>query len=372
MGQQDPHERPVAAQHGRVQGGVAAPDGVRIGAALQQVRGERALTAEGREGEGRRPGRGRVLHVGAAVEQDSRRRDAAVPRREQQRREPAPVPHDALVVLRSVGALGVHHPRAHRRAGLDLRPVAHEDGGDVVVTLRHRPHQRGLAARPLGRVHVGPGGDEGPHAVRGAGPGRGHDRRLALRQRRVRVRAGREEPLDHRRAAVLGREPEGGRAELVGGVDGGPLREQQPRDGQIVAERGPVQGGGAVRLTLADVGASLQQTLDRAGVRGPRGGNQREPVGVGAGRGGGRDEQCAQSGEGAEPRHRAARGDVRAHRDSSWSPGSGRGHGHASRRTGPWQSPNHATAGAPVVEPPEPPPRLGGARPGRRGVVRGR
>ena len=115
-----------------------------------------------------------------------------------------------------------------------------------------------------------------------------------------------------------------------------PAARSSPAMCRVVAERGPVQGSGAVRLALADVGALLQQALHPVGVRRPGGGDQRELVGAGAGRGDGRgrDEECGQSGEGADSRHRSAHGDVRAHRDFSWISRIRTGHGHASRQSG--------------------------------------
>ena len=186
------------------------------------------------------------------------------------------------------------------------------------MTLGHRPHQRGLTPGALDRVDAGAGSEQGAHAVRGAGPGRGHHRGLALRQLYVRVRAGREQTLDHRRAAVLGREPQRGRAELVGRVDAGPCPYQQRGNALIVPECGPVQGGGAVGLTLVDVGALLQQAPDRLGVLRPGGGYEGKAGGVGAGREGrgNQSQTSSQHDEAADLHHRPICGAVRAHRES--------------------------------------------------------
>ena len=94
-----------------------------------------------------------------------------------------------------------------------------------------------------------------------------HERRLAGEQRGVRIGAGRQQPPDHRLAAVLAGGPERRHAEIVRGVDVGAGANQQVRGFQIVAIRGPVEGRGAVAVRRIDDGAGrLRQQRAQDGL----------------------------------------------------------------------------------------------------------
>ena len=210
-------------------------------------------------------GRRGVVDVRPGADEPPAGFDVTVASREQQRRVPAPVPDDALVVLRSIGGLGVHHPGTDAGTGADVRTVDQKDVDDLVVALRDRPHERGLAARPFLRVDVGAVRRELPDRVRAAGARGGHDRGLAVEQRDVRIGARVEQPRDHGGAAVAGGQPDRRGPELVGGVDVGAGVEQERGGLRIVPVGRPVQGGGAVGLGGADVDSRGDQSPD--GIR---------------------------------------------------------------------------------------------------------
>ena len=109
----------------------------------------------------------------------------------------------------------------HIGAPLDQR------ADDVPVPPGDRPHQRRLVGGGGGRVDVGPAGEQRPHDVEAAGARGRHQRRQAVRLRRVRIRPGGEEPLDHRRARVLARPGERRHAVIVRRVHVGAGAEEQ-------------------------------------------------------------------------------------------------------------------------------------------------
>ena len=107
--------------------------------------------------------------------------------------------------------------------------------------------------RALPCVDVGAAADERGHRPRVAGARAGHQHGLAVQQRRVRVGAGVEQPLDHRRAAVGAGQMQRRRAAIVGGARARAGADQQIGDREIVAVRRPVQCGRAVAGRRVDV-----------------------------------------------------------------------------------------------------------------------
>ena len=100
--------------------------------------------------------------------------NVAVARREEQRRRAA-VPH-AEVSARIGVAGGVLELLPDPGAGVQVGAARGQQAHDVGVLLSRRPHQRGLAAFALRRVHVGPVVDE--HLWRAASVSRAASRAL--------------------------------------------------------------------------------------------------------------------------------------------------------------------------------------------------
>ena len=63
-----------------MQGGIPRSGRVRVGSALQKERGEGAVAAVGCNDQGAGPGRGRLVYVGAGVEQQLRPECTSPPR----------------------------------------------------------------------------------------------------------------------------------------------------------------------------------------------------------------------------------------------------------------------------------------------------
>ena len=269
-GQQGRRHVPVSPQDRGVQRRIAGPGVVGVGARGQREPREVRVAAVRRHHQRARAGGRRVVDVRAGADEAPARLHVPEPRREQQRRVAAPVPHDALVVLRGVGGGGVHHAGPDPGAGVHVGPVREQHVDDLVVSLGHRPHQRGLPARAFPRVDAGPVRQQLPDGVRAAGARSRHDGRLAVAQRRVGVGARVEQARHHAGAAVVGGEPQRRRAQLVGGVGVGAGVDQE-RGGLVVVPIGrPVQGGGAVGLRGVDVGSARDERPDRGRVLGPR------------------------------------------------------------------------------------------------------
>ena len=131
------------------------------------------------------------------------------------------------------------------------------------------PHQRVFAERFFAGVDVGAVAQNQRHGFRVACPRRGHQDRLALADRRLRVGARVEQQLDHRGVGVGGRERQRGEIVAVGGVDVRAGADEQARDLDRVSLHGPVQRRRAVRLRGVDgPGAPrrLQQRRDRVPI----------------------------------------------------------------------------------------------------------
>ena len=149
----------------------------------------------------------------------------------------------------------------HVGAVLDQQPH------DVGMPLGRRPHQRSLPPRRLPRVDVvGTGVEQGAHRVRVPGARAGHEDGLAHRGRSVGVGAGRQQPLDDRRAAVDAGERQ--RRDAVGVGRAGPRArvEQYVHDGDVIPPDRPVQHRRAVALGGVHVGAQLDEGAHRGVV----------------------------------------------------------------------------------------------------------
>ena len=166
--------------------------GVRVGAFLEQI--TRDLTVSRERGERRRADAPGVLvvDVRASLDEQLRRHQIADPGRKHQRRVAA-VRNHPVVFGKTVRRHG-HHLAPALRARMDVGSAGEQHLDDLWMFLRDRPHQRRLAARAA-RVRVAPlasscrdGGDL-PDA------GGDHQRRLARKQRGVRVGAGLQQRL---------------------------------------------------------------------------------------------------------------------------------------------------------------------------------
>ena len=108
---------------------------------------------------------------------------------------------------------GLNHAQAVR-ASVNVHAVCEEHLDHVRVLLRHGPHERGLTARAP-RFHARALVDQHFDNDGIAGAGGNQERRLAREERQVRIRAGGQQPPNHRLAAVLRGEPERRRAQIV-------------------------------------------------------------------------------------------------------------------------------------------------------------
>ena len=210
-----------------------------------------------------RAGRCRVVDIRTGRHERLRRFDVAMARGEEQRRIPAAVPHDALVVLRRVRAVGMHQTAPNLGTRTDIGTLLNQHADGVMVPLRDRPHERGLPTRLLCDVDVGAARRQHAHGVGAARARSGHDRGLASGQRDVGVGAGVEQTPDHRGAPVAGREPERRRTELVRSIDVGAAPDEHLGRLLIVAVGRPVQCRRAIGLQGVDVGAVCQERPHR-------------------------------------------------------------------------------------------------------------
>ena len=261
-GQQHSDQRPVGAQDRRVQRAVAGAVRVGVGAAgEQELRQPRMAAHDGQRQRAVAVGAG-LVDVGARVEQQAGGVDAAVARREQQRGEPP-----GVEVLGAGRARRAAESRAAElppgdRAGVDGRPVLQQHGGDVRLPVRGGPHQGGLPVLRLGGVDLGAVLDERPRRRGVARRRAAHERRLTGQKPAVRIRAGRQQPLDDLGVAARARHPQGRGAEFVRRVDVGAGVDQPVHRAQGVPVRRPVQRRRAVTLRRVDVRALVQQGAD--------------------------------------------------------------------------------------------------------------
>ena len=134
------------------------------------------------------------------------------------------------------------------------------------VVLRHRAHERRLAAERLDRLHVGAVRQEQPDELHVPGLGGGHQRGFADGAGQVRVGAGLQQCVRERRAAVQRRLHERGDALVRRRVHVRAGLQQQRRGLAVVPVGGPVQRRGPIALGLVHVGALLEQDPHGGGI----------------------------------------------------------------------------------------------------------
>ena len=220
------------------------------------------MAAVGGDDQGRvAVGRG-VVDVGAGREQQAGRLDVARPGREEQRGAAA---LDHLLEgdaprrrPRRPAAAHVVDPAAGDGPGADVGAMVEERPRDGGPPVGDRPHQGGLAARRLDRVHPRAARQQGVHRRDAAGAGGRHQRGLSAREGRVGIGVGRQQPLDEGAVAASAGHEQRGDPEVVGRVGVGARPEQQLcRDHVLVVHR-PVQRRRAVRLPRVHVDRSGQ------------------------------------------------------------------------------------------------------------------
>ena len=179
----------------------------------------------------------------------------------------APAARSALIVSTlSLARREQQRRPAEDRSVVDVRARLDQQLHRRGVAFVRGPHQRRLLLPAFLGVDVGAVRQQHLHGVDLAGAGRRHQRRLAFRQRRVRIRAGLEQLLDHRRVAVDGGGIQRRHAVAIRGLDVGSRANQQLRRGRIVTVRRPVQRRRPVGLADVHRARLLQERADRRGV----------------------------------------------------------------------------------------------------------
>jgi hypothetical protein len=131
------------------------------------------------------------------------------------------------------------------------------DGRPVVLV--RGPHQCGLTLPTFARIRVGAMLEQCFDCRDSARACCGQQRRLALGERRLDVRAVLEEELYHRGVAVLARKIEGLHAVAIGGAHLGAGAKECGREFEMIGVHGPVQCGCAVRARVVRIAALLEQ-----------------------------------------------------------------------------------------------------------------
>ena len=253
-----------------MQRGVSAAERVRIRAAFEEQCGDTAVAAVRRQHERADAVGLRIIRVGARFQQQARRLDVAGSRREQQRRRAA-AQHGVVQLLasRTLRLLADDGLRVGERARADVGARLDEHLDDLGMLFGRGPHQRGLVVLALLRVHIGAASEQRFHRAGVTGARAGHQHRLAVHERRVRIGACREEPLDHCRAAIRAGELERCRAEIVRDVRTCTGSNQDIGHRQVVTMRRPVERRRPVALRRVHVKAGrarLQQLAHRFDV----------------------------------------------------------------------------------------------------------
>ena len=184
----------------------------------------------------------RVVHAGAAVQQDAHRRQVTAAHGEQQRRE------------------------AGLRAALHVRTRADQQADDVSMTFRGRPHQRILTAPSLDRANIGAARQQRLDRRNRARARRTHERRLAFGVRGVGIGACSQQTQDEIGPASRARHGQRRHAISIGRLDIGAGTNEQIGDREVVFPDGPMQRRRAVRLRDVDRGAFLQRRLHERGI----------------------------------------------------------------------------------------------------------
>ena len=147
-----------------MQRSVASTVCVRIGALIQQIKGQFRVAAVGGDDEGTRPNGRSVVCVGASVDQIPSGIEISVSRGEEQR---------AVSTLRDVGhtgrieagSAGMNTPWALGGSNSDVSAEIQQRFNDGRLTFGNRPHHGGLSAGVFGRVDRGSMFYEEPYCI---------------------------------------------------------------------------------------------------------------------------------------------------------------------------------------------------------------
>ena len=164
----------------------------RVRALLNQIRGEVEVAVEDRQQQRADLLRIGQVQIGAGVGQILRAVDAAFARRVQQRRQSARRPVNGA---RLGGDLPL--PVVDRRPGVDVGAGRDERLHHRGLALGGRPHQRRLPAPLFHGVDLGAPAQQRLRRIDTAGARDDHQRGLTVGVRRLDVRAGLEQLLDH-------------------------------------------------------------------------------------------------------------------------------------------------------------------------------
>jgi hypothetical protein len=228
---------------------------VRIGAGVQQHRGQIEIGVEDCDAERRRAIGNPIVDVSALLQQE-------------------------LDCLRPVVAHGEEQRRvAALRALVQLRTELEQQLGGVGVAFARGEHQRRLPAEGFRQANLRAALQQRAHRSDAAVAGRGHQRRLSFFGCRIGIGTGSQQPLDERRVAILRGQRQ--RGDLVAS-DAIGLRagtEQRVQHGQVVAMHRPVHGSRAIRRRLVRISAALEQRTDGVHIAVPGGVHQSRAVG---------------------------------------------------------------------------------------------
>ena len=143
----------------------------------------------GRQHQGARAIRQRVVGVRAGRQQKLGRFRIAVPRCEQQRRHAAPLHRVVqLFPARPLRLFPDHRLRVDAGTGPHIRAKLNEQSDSFRMALRGRPHQRRLIVLRFPGVRVGAVHQQRLHGLGLAGARAGHQRGLAVEQFGIRIR----------------------------------------------------------------------------------------------------------------------------------------------------------------------------------------
>ena len=120
--------------------------------------------------------------------------------------------------------------------------------------------------RRLLGVYVGASRQQSAHGTNVTSPRASHQRRLAVQQCRVRIRAGREQLLDHDRAAIHAGQVDRGDPGVVGRADPRTRVNQRVCHAHVVEVDRPMEGRRAVPLRRIDVDVLREQGAHRIGI----------------------------------------------------------------------------------------------------------
>ncbi len=155
------------------------------------------------------------------------------------------------------------------RRDVEVRPTLEQHLHRVDAVVVGREHERRLAARVLFGVRIGTGIEQHLDRVGLAGRGGEHQRGRPVGRRDLRIRAGFDERVEQRRAAVLARQNERRVAAQPGrGLHVGAGVEQHLGELGVALTRRPMQRRHAVAFSGVDVHALFQERAHRLAIAG--------------------------------------------------------------------------------------------------------